>query len=399
LQISFVFGAPLFLIDASTAEGQSHYANYVAAAMSAGVDGWMADYGEALPYDAVMNDGTPGALAHNDYPRSWAQTNFSAMLAARPSGDFVTFNRSGSAGISALTSVHWLGDQTVSFDRNDGLGSVLPLYLSAALSGISLTHSDVGGYTSDGGSLIRSDELWTRWLELEAFTPVLRTHHTSFPSKNVQWDSSPENIARFDRYARWHQRLLPYFAALAAEAHASGTPAVRPIWWKSENPDHFAIDQEVLVGDDLLLAPIVEAGARARSVVFPDGAWRRWHDFAAPLDAPLIGETLAQAGLEDAVVYLRAGAVIPTLAADVPSVADTMPAQQLLIVSGAPSEGSTMGVSWKLDSNEALPPGPLDGFAGRVIDVSGSTVLDVSVGGVPARFELTSDGPISLRFE
>lgn len=388
LRISFLFGAPLYLFDASTAEGASFYADYAAAALAAGVDGWMADYGEALPYEALLDDGTSGALSHNAYPLMWAKANFAAMQRARPSGDFVTFNRSGSAGIAAHTSVHWLGDQLTSFDRNDGLGSVMPLYLSAGMSGIALTHSDIGGYTSDGSSLIRDDELWTRWLELEAFTPVMRTHHTSSPAKNVQWNSSPQNRARFDRFARWHQRLLPYFSQLAAEAHESGAPAVRPIWWTSEAPEHFAVDQEALVGDDLLLAPIVERSASSRAVVFPDGGWRRWRDFGAALDAPNSGEAIADAGLEDAVVYVRAGAVLPLLAEDVPSVGMTMPAIMLLAVSGGDSEGGFAGVRWTFHAPDLLPS-----RAVLHVDRSGEYTVGTAV------LSIETDRPIVVRVE
>src|SRR5690606_36285848 len=104
------------LADFSSEGGRALYQRYAHAALALGMDGWMADYGEGLPYSALLNDGRAGAVAHNDYPRLWAETNFAALMAAPPDGDFITFNRSGSAGISAHTSTHWLGDQLTSFD-------------------------------------------------------------------------------------------------------------------------------------------------------------------------------------------------------------------------------------------------------------------------------------------
>jgi len=104
MNISFAFGAPLYLLDCSTAAGAALYARYATAAVALGIDGWMADYGEELPYHAVLLDGRTGADAHNDYPRLWGETNMAALSAARPDGDFVTWNRSGAAGLSAQTS-------------------------------------------------------------------------------------------------------------------------------------------------------------------------------------------------------------------------------------------------------------------------------------------------------
>ncbi len=383
LRISFVFGAPLFLIDLSTSAGAMHYAGYARRALDLGIDGWMADYAEALPYDAQLLDGRSGAEAHNEYPLMWARANFEALKAARPNGDFITFNRSGAAGISAWTSVHWLGDQLTSFDRNDGLGSVLPLTLSAGLSGIALTHSDIGGYTSDGAATVRDMELWARWLELGAFMPVMRTHHTSAPASNLQWSSTPETLALLDRYARWHQRLLPYFAALGAEASASGHPAVRPIWWLDEAPELFGIEDEALVGNDLLIAPIVTPMARARSVRLPSGAWRRWRSFAAPLEPTASGEIMAEAALDEAVLFVRAGAVLPLTSEDLPSVshATEMPRFDLMAVSGGESEGEAHGVSWRWSAAaaESAQILHLDGaaLAGEEVTLAGGATLSV----------------------
>ena len=120
----------------------------------------------------------------------------------------------------------WGGTRTL-FDPTSPAGQqVFRDYLgraaSAGLSGLPLTHSDVGGYTVVGNTR-RDYELWARWLELEAFTPLLRTHHSSAPEV-VQWHSDERTLALFGRYGRWHQRLAPYWALLAAQAAADGTP-------------------------------------------------------------------------------------------------------------------------------------------------------------------------------
>ena len=71
----------------------------------------------------------------------------------------------------------WAGDQTVDWTKSDGLPSSIVSALSLAVSGMGLTHSDIGGYTGSGlFGLVRSKELLLRWAEYSMFTPVMRTH-------------------------------------------------------------------------------------------------------------------------------------------------------------------------------------------------------------------------------
>lgn len=318
LEVTFPFGEPPALVDPSAAAAQSVFDRFLDAAVAKGVDGWMADYGEALPFAARLADGRSGAQAHNAYPLLWAELSRRFWDSRRPDGDFAFFSRSGFTGCAAVQHVHWLGDQLTAFDRNDGLGSVVPLYLSAGLSGIALTHSDIGGYTSVGSS-VRTRELLLRWLGLEAFTPVFRTHHTSSPADNLQWWSDAGLQQQFGRYARWHQRLVPYFARVAAQASQRGWPAVRPLWWGHEQQrELLAVDDAFLVGDALLVAPVVVEGATERRLLLPPGSWRRWRDLDAALDGPLAGggEVLLDAATAETPLLVRAGAALPLLARD-----------------------------------------------------------------------------------
>jgi len=318
LEVSFPFGEPPALVDPTAAAAQDVFDQFLGDAVAKGVDGWMADYGEALPYSAHLADGRSGAQAHNDYPRLWAEMSRRFWDSRQPDGDFAFFSRSGFTGCAAVQHVHWLGDQLTSFDRNDGLGSVVPLYLSAGLSGIALTHSDIGGYTSVGSS-VRTRELLLRWLGLEAFTPIFRTHHTSNPDANLQWSSDADLLQQFGRYARWHQRLVPYFTSVAAQANEHGWPAVRPLWWGAEQQrELLAVDDAFLVGDKLLVAPVVLEGATERQLPLPPGRWRRWRAFDAPFDPVLVGgaDVVLDAATEETPLLVRAGAALPLLARD-----------------------------------------------------------------------------------
>lgn len=144
-----------------------------------GASGWMADFGEGLPYDAVLYSGESAASYHNRYAEEWAALNREAIREAGREDDLVFFTRSGYTKSPGESTLFWLGDQLVSWDRHDGIKTAVVGLLSSGLSGYSLNHSDIGGYTAIDSRFLkyhRSKELFLRWTELAAFTTVFRTH-------------------------------------------------------------------------------------------------------------------------------------------------------------------------------------------------------------------------------
>jgi alpha-glucosidase len=191
----------------------------------------------------------------------------------------------------------WAGDQCVDFTRHDGIGTVITAALSAGLVGNAYSHSDCGGYTSLLGN-VRSEELMMRWCELAAFAPVMRSHEGNRPDDNLQYDSTPELLASFARWSRIHAALAPYVRTLCEEAVATGLSLQRPLFVHYPNdPALFAVQDQYLYGPDLMVAPVIEQGATARTVILPGAEpWRHcWsgedftpgeHEIAAPIGSP-----------------------------------------------------------------------------------------------------------------
>jgi len=262
-----------------------------------GIDGWMADFGEYLPTDVRLANGMDGMEAHNLWPVLWAQVNDRALAARGRQGDALFFMRAGFSGVSAHCPLLWAGDQSVDFTRHDGIGTVITAALSSGLVGNAYSHSDCGGYTSLHGH-VRSVELMQRWCEMAAFAPVMRSHEGNRPDDNLQYDSTPELLACFARWSRLHAHLAPYVRHLCDEAVATGLPAQRPLFLHyAEDASLRAVQDQFLYGADLLVAPVIEDGARRRSVILPgDQPWRHaWsgvdfapgtHDIAAPIGHP-----------------------------------------------------------------------------------------------------------------
>ena len=261
-----------------------------------GFKGWMADFGEYLPADAVCRGGS-GLKLHNAWPALWARCNREAVEEAGKLGDCVFFMRSGAAGSQGSATLIWAGDQCVDWSEDDGLPSVITAALSLGMSGFGLHCSDIGGYTTLF-HLKRDAELLERWLEFAAFTPVMRTHEGNRPETNVQLYDTPELLAFAARMTALHDALLPYLRRCVEQNAQQGLPVMRPLFFEAPQ-EETAWDHRLysyLLGDELLVAPVVEPGADTRRLWLPEGEWVHlwsgerftggWVEAPAPLGKP-----------------------------------------------------------------------------------------------------------------
>lgn len=246
--------------------------------LARGFSGWMADFGEALPYEAQLASGESAALVHNRFPEDWARLNRELLEEAGGQGELFFFMRSAFSRSPGLTTSLWAGDQMVTWDADDGLHSALLGLLSGGLSGFSLNHSDTGGYTTITSPLKnyhRDEELLLRWMEFSAFTSLLRSHEGNRPDANQQVYSSPQALAQFARCAKVFAALAPYRQQLMEQAARTGMPLVRPLWL--QYPDDPAGQEQLprsfMLGDQLLVAPVLEPDVSELGVLLPAGDW------------------------------------------------------------------------------------------------------------------------------
>ncbi len=243
-----------------------------------GASGWMADFGEALPYDVELFGGESPTAWHNHYPEAWAELNRRVIEEAGVGDDAVFFTRSGFTRSPRWSTLFWLGDQLVTWDRHDGLKSAVTGILSGGISGISLNHSDIGGYTTIDLPVVgqrRSKELMQRWSELTAFGVVFRTHEGNVPDINHQFDSDEETLEHFVRMARVHAAWFDYRRALIREAAETGAPVLRHLYLHyPDDPEVRKLTyQQFLVGSELLVAPVLDPGREEVEVYLPAGRW------------------------------------------------------------------------------------------------------------------------------
>lgn len=263
------------LVDLTNREAQLWFADVIADYVLAdGVQGFMADFAEGLPFDGELSAGTADVL-HNRWPTLWAET---VRMACERAGQprCVTWFRSGGLGQAQEAPLFWSGDQLVTFSREDGLASALLGTLSAGVSGWPLVHSDVGGYTSINAiskDYVRTPELLARWAEFQAFGVVMRTHEGNRPDRNLQVFSNRATARAFGRMTRLFTALAPYRREVVAEATATGVPAVRPGWLVAPDTPAAERDDQFFLGSHVLVAPVLEEGARSVEVTFPPGRW------------------------------------------------------------------------------------------------------------------------------
>ena len=245
------------------------------AGLRLGSDGFMADFAEWLPTDAVLFSGEDAAAAHNVYPVEYQRLTKEVFdeMEAEDGVERLFFVRSAYLGSQPLVSVVWAGDQQTDFSEGDGLPSVIPIGIGLGVTGFPYYGHDIAGYMSQLTDPT-TQELWYRWVTLGALSPVMRTHHGKSSDENWNWESDPASTAHFARWGALHIRLFPYLYGLAEQATRTGLPMMRAI--ALEHPGWepgWTLTDQYLLGDRILVAPVVTEGDTQRTLQLPEGTW------------------------------------------------------------------------------------------------------------------------------
>ncbi|MCC4321889.1 glycoside hydrolase family 31 protein [Streptomyces malaysiensis] len=243
--------------------------------------------------------------AHNVYGLAMARAGYEALRELRPDERPFLFSRSGWAGLQRYGG-SWSGDVATGWA---GLRASLSLVIGLGLSGVPYSGPDIGGFTG-----FPSPELYLRWFQLGAYLPLFRTHSAISAGRREPWEFGAEVLEHAAAALRERQRLLPYFTTLAQLAARTGAPYVRPVWWRTPK-DRALRDCEdaFLLGDALLVAPVLEEGARKRPVRLPRG---RWYDTVTGRAYHGPGKVVLDAPLSGIPVLARAGSVVPVTGPD-----------------------------------------------------------------------------------
>lgn len=298
--------------------------------------------------------------AHNVYGLAMARAGYEGLCELRPRQRPFLFSRSGWAGLQRYGGT-WSGDVATGWE---GLRVSLALVLGLGLCGVPYSGPDVGGFTSTP-----SPELYLRWFQLGAYLPLFRTHSAIGAGRREPWEFGPEVLEHARAVLAERTRLMPYLETLAHVAHRSGAPYVRPLWWKSPGDRALrSCADAFLLGDALLVAPVLKEGAVRRPVRLPRGLW---YDTATGRALRGDATVVLNAPLGRVPVLARAGAVLPMAAAD----------GSVELEAWAPRPQHVGGGAWVSGDPEGWGPAHRVRFVSRWAD--GRVVVEREDGGEP----------------
>ncbi|MGW5781499.1 glycoside hydrolase family 31 protein [Streptomyces sp. NPDC003863] len=285
--------------------------------------------------------------AHNVYGLAMARAGYEGLCRLRPDERPFLFSRSGWAGMQRYGGT-WSGDVSTGWP---GLRASLSLVLGLGLCGVPYSGPDVGGF--DGSP---SPELFLRWYQLGAWLPLFRTHAAIDAGRREPWEFGPEVLEHARVALAERERMRPYFTTLARLARMTGAPYVRPVWWG--NPEDRALrdcEDAFLLGDGLLVAPVLTRGADRRAVRLPRG---RWYDTTTGRAYEGPGQVLLDAPLSRVPVLARAGAVLPVRGEE----------DELVLEVWAPAAGRTGGGLVVRDTGDGWEPATIERYQSRLVD-------------------------------
>ena len=227
----------------------------------------------------------PGAEVTGIYPLLNAKAFHDGMTAEGES-EIVLLCRSAWAGSQRYGAAVWSGDVDSTFTD---LRRQIPAGLNIGLSGIPWWTTDIGGFKGGDGRTPEFRELLVRWFQFGVFSPLCRLHGVRQPgtmegpgqtgAPNEPWSFGDDVYQILRRWLALRERLRPYIMDTMRAAHADGLPPMRPLFLNFPGDETaWGIDDQFMLGDDILVAPVVTLGARQRRVYLPetgpeDGDW------------------------------------------------------------------------------------------------------------------------------
>lgn len=256
-------------------------------------------------FDDVLHDkdglGGNHLENHNIYGMQMARATQQALIEHNVDKRPVNIVRAGYAGTQRYAST-WTGDNSSTWDH---LRLSISMTLNLGLSGAPLAGPDVGGYFGNA-----EPELVTRWTQAAALMPYFRNHTVLDTAPQEPW-AFGQPYETFNRRAiELRYRLMPYLYSVVALSAEYGWPIIRPLFMaEPHNRALRTVDDCYLLGDGLLVAPVVERGASRRRVYLPHGS--DWYNFWTHERYEGGEEIVVDAPLDRLPLFARSGLVLP----------------------------------------------------------------------------------------
>jgi alpha-glucosidase (family GH31 glycosyl hydrolase) len=226
-----------------------------------------------------FHNGMPGEEMHNLYPLLYHRSTraiFDQYMHEHPDRQLWFYTRSGYStvgdlpGSAASDNGNFGGDNNADWAPSDGIQSLAPDMLNRAVGGAAGYTTDIGGYNG-----APTAELFIRWAEWATLSPYMRIHNNDGSGTSQPWSFDPQTEDIYRYYAQLRESAKPYLQGLWQEFEQDGIPPTRPLWLQFPGDTTAAHQQqEWMLGDDVLVAPVVTQSATQQQVYFPAGCWQ-----------------------------------------------------------------------------------------------------------------------------
>ncbi|MDX6557199.1 MAG: alpha-glucosidase, partial [Blastocatellia bacterium] len=253
---------------------------------------------DVVSYDEGEN--STHAKNRNVFALLEARATYEGLERLRPNLRPYVITRAAYAGIQRYSTM-WTGDTNSTWEA---LALNVPMFTTLGLSGEPFVGSDVGGFIGRGNG-----ELLVRAYQISFLAPFCRNHKVidGYDQEPWRFGKYYEDIIR--KYLKLRYQLLPFLYTTLEEAHRTGVPLFRPLMLNYQDDEStYNLDDEFMIGDDLLVAPIVKPDLTSRLVYLPKGIW---YDYWT--NKKYSGGTMVRvdAPLETVPMFVRGGAIIP----------------------------------------------------------------------------------------
>jgi sulfoquinovosidase len=269
-------GGAAVLVDLLDPDARDWYADVLAEdVLVPGVSGFAAELGDTMPVDGVSV--VPDA-SRADYPTAWAVTTRLALQRAGLADEGLVWHTAAGPGTAGEVQLVAAGQQLVDLSPADGLPSAVDGMLAGGLSGLARSHLDIGGHTTIAlpgllPDVSRTAETHMRSAEVAAFTALMRTQPGNRPDLGVQ-ATDPAIADHLADMASLHRALADERQRLESAVVLMGVPLVRhPLLVVPEQPEIVDQQRVFFLGEDLFVAPVVQAGQTTQAVRLPVGRW------------------------------------------------------------------------------------------------------------------------------
>jgi alpha-glucosidase len=240
------------------------------------------------------------AKNRNTFALLMARATYEGLERLQPDKRPYVITRAAFAGIQRYSTM-WTGDTTSTWET---LQLSIPIFQTLGLSGETFVGSDVGGFMGRA-----SGELLVRSYQVSFLAPFCRNHKMidGYDQEPWRFGKYYEDIIR--KYLKLRYRLLPFLYTTLFEAHQTGVPLFRPLVLNYQTDSNTRnLDDQFMIGDDLLVAPILQQNQTSRLVYLPEGVWYDYWTNKMQQGGTMIR---VDAPLEIVPMFVRGGSIIP----------------------------------------------------------------------------------------